>query len=618
MPVMGNKRRSTVCFSTEEVDDRVLKSVQCPGEADYKEMEKILAFDCKCGGSRKENTDGFCIKQLSTDYIFKLRATMATVTEKEKDLMILMALHTVSVNQSDLTQRAKQAVQTKRKRHRTSYLVKGVPVCRDAFIRVYGISRTRLTLLHQSYKENGLMPPIKKRAGPSKHRLPLKHEDLQRVVNFINNYAEDNAIVLPGRHQGHKHFGGKLLPSHVTEAAVWRLYKESMTTLELRAVRLSSFRNLWRTFLPHISSTKSRTDLCWQCHRNNNYQVFESANLPEAVKSDKLKKQEQHLLLVQGERSVYQKMVADCKTTCQDLQLSLGAPTEAASKDIRMHYSFGFAQQVHYPSDPMQPGPIYFLTPRKCGLFGVCCEGIPQQVNYLIDEGMSSSSAVINYMHHFFNNYGVGETRVDLNCDNCSGQNKNKFVLWYCAWRTIHKLHHSLDLHFPITGHTKFAPDWCFGLIKQRFRKTRVNTLSEIAGVVKDSTVTGVNIPQLIGLEDGTVLVESYGWQQHLTPFFRPLPQIKQYQHFSFDALEPGVVVAKERPDSVGTRFQLLRNAYVLPPIDGLPVQAPPGLDTARQTYLFEKIREFCDEEAMDITCPAPKSRAGQKQALRM
>ncbi|KAM9458026.1 uncharacterized protein ACWYII_010309 [Salvelinus alpinus] len=72
--------------------------------------------------------------------------------------------------------------------------------------------------------------------------------------------------------------------------------------------------------------------------------------------------------------------------------------------------------------------------------------------------------------------------------------------------------------------------------------------------IVKDSTVTGVNIPQLVGLEDGTVLVESDGWQQQLTLHFRPLPQIKQYQHFSFDALEPGVV-AKELSDSVETRF---------------------------------------------------------------
>jgi hypothetical protein len=50
-------------------------------------------------------------------------------------------------------------------------------------------------------------------------------------VNFINNYAEDNAIVIPGHHPGHKYFGGKLLPSHVTKAAVRRLYKESNTTL---------------------------------------------------------------------------------------------------------------------------------------------------------------------------------------------------------------------------------------------------------------------------------------------------------------------------------------------------------------------------------------------------
>ena len=43
-------------------------------------------------------------------------------------------------------------------------------------------------------------------------------------------------------------------------------------------------------------------------------------------------------------------------------------------------YSFNFAQQVNRPSDPLQPGPIYFLTPRKCALFGACCEAIPRQV----------------------------------------------------------------------------------------------------------------------------------------------------------------------------------------------------------------------------------------------
>jgi hypothetical protein len=91
----------------------------------------------------------------------------------------------------------------------------------------FTVSVQHAGLLHQSYRENGLMPTIKKRAGPSKHRLHLKHEDLHRVVNFMNNYTEDYAKILPGQ----KHFCGKLLLSHVTKAAVWHLYKESMTTL---------------------------------------------------------------------------------------------------------------------------------------------------------------------------------------------------------------------------------------------------------------------------------------------------------------------------------------------------------------------------------------------------
>lgn len=48
------------------------------------------------------------------------------------------------------------------------------------------------------------------------------------------------------------------------------------------------------------------------------------------------------------------------------------------------HCSFDFNQQVHIRSDAFQPGPVYFLTPHKCALFGVCCEAIPKQVNLTI------------------------------------------------------------------------------------------------------------------------------------------------------------------------------------------------------------------------------------------
>ncbi|MED6250389.1 hypothetical protein ATANTOWER_032640 [Ataeniobius toweri] len=73
--------------------------------------------------------------------------------------------------------------------------------------------------------------------------------------------------------------------------------------------------------------------------------------------------------------------------------------------------------QMNFPSNPLQPGPIYFLTPRKCGLFGVSCEGLQKQVNFLIDEGTSSGKGSNEVMHHFFTHFGVGETDVGLHCD---------------------------------------------------------------------------------------------------------------------------------------------------------------------------------------------------------
>ena len=150
---------------------------------------------------------------------------------------------------------------------------------------------------------------------------------------------------------------------------------------------------------------------------------------------------------------------------------------DPCSSDMVAHYSFDMAQQVHYPSDPFQPGPMYFLTPRKCAIFGVCCEALPRQVNYLIDEASDTgkgANTIVSLLHHFFQEHGLGEMDVHLHADNCVGQNKNSTILHYLLWRVMVGLHRSITLSFLIVAHTKFSPDWCFGLLKQRFRRTVV------------------------------------------------------------------------------------------------------------------------------------------------
>ena len=81
----------------------------------------------------------------------------------------------------------------------------------------------------------------------------------------------------------------------------------------------------------------------------------------------------------------------------------------------------------------------------------------------------------------------TGEKKVFLHADNCVGQNKNNYVLWYLMWRVLTGRHSEVTLSFLVVGHTKFSPDWCFGLFKQLYRKTNVGSLKAIADVCDKS-----------------------------------------------------------------------------------------------------------------------------------
>ena len=80
----------------------------------------------------------------------------------------------------------------------------------------------------------------------------------------------------------------------------------------------------------------------------------------------------------------------------------------------------------------------------------------------------------------------------------------------YLAWRVLVGLHKTITISFLIVGHTKFAPNWCFSLLKQKFRKTKVDCLDDIAKVVQGSAE--VNEVQLVATQEGEVLVPTYNW----------------------------------------------------------------------------------------------------------
>ena len=141
-------------------------------------------------------------------------------------------------------------------------------------------------------------------------------------------------------------------------------------------------------------------------------------------------------------------------------------------------------------------------------------------------------NTIISMLHHFFTNHGLGEISVHLHADNCSGQNKNRFMMYYLMRRILAGLHHEIKLSFLIVGHTKFAPDWCFGLAKQCFQQSHMSSLDDIANMVACSSV--VNVPQLVGTLDGDLLVPTYNWSEYFEDHVikTALKGITKFQHF--------------------------------------------------------------------------------------
>ena len=372
------------------------------------------------------------------------------------------------------------------------------------------------------------------------------------------------------------------------------------------------FLQLWDQFHPNMVISKSATDLSFTCQQNTN-KLQRAANLSDREKSEYVKAHQDHLNCAQSEREYYRNSCINSEnaleTTDTETVLDRESP-KACSLNVKVQYSFDYAQQVHIPSNPMQPGPIYLKTPRKCGIFGVMCEGLPRQVNFLIDEATSAgkgANATISYAHYYFEQHGLEETDAQLNADNCWRENKNNYFLWYFAWRTLMKPHHSITYSFLTAGHTKFALDCSFGLKKKAFKVTYVSSLYEFAPLVETSSTSGLNKAQLVGTHDGRVIVPVYDWSSFLGQYFKKLPNIKKFHHFRFSNENPGKVFYKEFISSPEQSFMLLKNIAILPPPSILPdIVNPDGLTEERRNDLFRKIRQFRKTGTEDVVAPPP------------
>lgn len=105
--------------------------------------------------------------------------------------------------------------------------------------------------------------------------------------------------------------------------------------------------------------------------------------------------------------------------------------------DIR-HYLYYFAEKYLLPRLIRQPGKIHFVVELKFDFNGVFSSKPGLNHIFGLAEGHwpgdKSANAVLSMLHHVINfteeSVGSGGNLV-LTADNCSVQNKNRYVIWY-------------------------------------------------------------------------------------------------------------------------------------------------------------------------------------------
>ena len=166
-------------------------------------------------------------------------------------------------------------------------------------------------------------------------------------------------MILPGRVASHRISSLQLVPSWETKKRIHELYTASCPS-DYKPIGYHSFIRTWKTALPNIAIQLPRSDLCLACQQDI-VSISKLANMDKHHRTQRIQKSPDHLNSVKQERQVYLDTIHKCKLVVSGHPMKqLGSMPRGLCSGCA-HISFDFAQQVHVPNLPDQPGPLYFL-----------------------------------------------------------------------------------------------------------------------------------------------------------------------------------------------------------------------------------------------------------------
>lgn len=179
------------------------------------EMDECADFVQRTCGCKHANGKP-CSTLFPLEHYIEMRAQVSLLTHQELDLLLLGSIMTTIENHEETSVRGRHKP-IKRQRITSHYMHQGYHVCTKTYSFLYGIGENhRLKALKKHYVENGVELRVHKNTKrPPSHAAT--YEDIVSLMTFLQNYAEANAILLPGRIPAYKRDDLKLLPSNTSK-----------------------------------------------------------------------------------------------------------------------------------------------------------------------------------------------------------------------------------------------------------------------------------------------------------------------------------------------------------------------------------------------------------------
>ncbi|XP_061725805.1 uncharacterized protein LOC133531548 isoform X1 [Cydia pomonella] len=480
----------------------------------------------------------------------------------------------------------------KQSRAHVAYWFRGTPVCKKFFLFVYGgLTNTKYEKILKCFKARG----VESLTHHCKKPLMTRQQKAD-VIAFINNFSEQNSLVLPGRSLTKTDL--HILPSSVTRTSLYERYVRACTRNNTYPLRRPLWYKCWDDFCPNVTVSVP-SNPCVTC---DDFVSELSESQTENDKKKCLGDALDHLNDVQMQRGYYQNIIAQITPSVMMNSLSLGQHAPCSYEGLA-HYSFDYLQQIHLPHNPDQTGPQDFLNNYKVSLFGVAIEPLDKFVLYVIPEYVPKGIILlISLLHNFFENFALGETHVVCHSTNLC---KNNTLIQYAVWRVLSGLHKSFQLSFLPSGHSNFAPDLYFGLFKSIFRESNASCLEHVCEIAANAVTSGSITSVMVANETGESYVNNYNWREFFTAHVpASVPELLMYNHFKTESLNPcSVMCSKSSPNNFSAAFRIIDIKFDL----NMPkIIEPQRLSLERQKYLYENIRKYVSPEFQDILCPIP------------